>query len=130
MATRFAGDFFGIPLVAPGEDKDSSLFSYFPDLKTIKKGSAGSEKPAELGPARSYGGAQAVTPFTGFKTFEVTNERKAAPLFAGFKTFEQPTRNLSKSAESSKKPSSVFATSPTQQTTQIDPEVLKSLGLA
>lgn len=87
MAVRFAGDFFGVPLAAPGEDRDSELLKRFPELKTIKKsGSAGGEEGARL-----YGGAKAVQPFTGFKTFEASGgEKQAAPIFPGFKTFEQP----------------------------------------
>ena len=131
MATRFAGDFFGIPLTTPQEDQGSTLFDYFPDLKTIRKGSQVPTGQSDLGPARLMGGAQAVTPFTGFKTFEVSNERKAAPLFSGFKTFEQPSRE-NREAESSRstKQSSVFAAKPTKETVQVDEEVLKKLGLA
>lgn len=87
MAMRFAGDFFGVPLVAPEERDNSSLLKYFPELKNIGK------QNAEEGVkgARGYGGTVAIQPFTGFKTQEITQERKAtAPLFAGFKTFEQP----------------------------------------
>jgi len=86
MSVRFAGDFFGVPLVAPGEDQGSLLLDYFPGLKTVKKGSGG-----EAQGARSYGGAKAVQPFTGFKTFEAQSGQKtSAPIFPGFKTFEQP----------------------------------------
>lgn len=127
MATRFAGDFFGIPLVAPGEDEGSSLVKYFPELKSIKKGSQGASGQSDLGPARSFGGAKAVTPFAGFKTFEVSNEKKAAPLFAGFKTFEQPTRRESASVGSSDQ---VSSSSSTRDISEVDPEVLKVLGLA
>jgi len=86
MATRFAGDFFGIHLEAPGSREKSSLLEYFPELKTIRKGQSGEPEGARL-----YGGAVAVQPFTGFKTFESEKPvEKAAPLFPGFKTFEQP----------------------------------------
>ena len=72
-----------------------------------------------------------MTPFTGFKTFEVSNERKAAPVFTGFKTFEQPTKaNRSAASSVPNKNSSVYAKSPTESAAQVDPEVLKSLGLA
>jgi|DEB0MinimDraft_3_1074331.scaffolds.fasta_scaffold82111_2 hypothetical protein len=85
MAVRFAGDFFGVPLTTPEEDRGSELLRYFPELKTIKK-QAGQEEGARL-----YGGAKAVGPFTGFKTLEAPDaEQKAAPVFTGFKTFEQP----------------------------------------
>ena len=35
MATRFAGDFFWIPLVA-NEEESSVLLDYYPELKSIK----------------------------------------------------------------------------------------------
>lgn len=127
MATRFAGDFFGIPLVAPGEGEGSSLVKYFPELKSIKKGSQGSSVQPDLGPARSFGGGKAVTPFAGFKTFEVSNEKKAAPLFAGFKTFEQPKQRNSGSAAISDQRSSPSAA---REVSEVDPDVLKVLGLA
>lgn len=123
MATRFAGDFFGIPLTTAEEDSRSSLINYFPELKSVKK--TASQPASSLGPARSFGNAAAVTPFVGFKTFETANERKAAPLFAGFKTFEQP-----KSRSTGAQVSSPYATAPTDTKTEVDPEVLKTLGLA
>lgn len=87
MAVRFAGDFFGVPLTAPGNDDGSLLMDYFPELKTVKKTAGESEEQG----ARLYGGAKAVQPFTGFKTFEAPREeQKTAPSFFGFKTFEQP----------------------------------------
>lgn len=87
MAVRFAGDFFGIPLSVPGQDEGSQLLDYFPELKTIKKRASDQQESG----ARLYGGAKAVQPFTGFKTFEAPeSEQKAAPSFFGFKTFEQP----------------------------------------
>jgi len=121
MATRFAGDFFGIPLVSPKEDS-SRLFGYFPELKSLKTSGGGSGAQPEEGGARLYGGAKAVAPFTGFKTFEVSNEKKAAPLFSGFKTFEQPKPTQGVSSEQKQ----------TVDKTEVnfDPEVLKFLGLA
>jgi hypothetical protein len=131
MATRFAGDFFGVPLTSTQEERGANLLKYFPELKTISRTSQVATGQPELGPARSYGGFQAVTPFAGFKTLETSNEKKAAPLFAGFKTFEQPNR--SSPAAARKKDNvgqSPFATEPTGQTTSVSPEVLKTLGLA
>ena len=97
MATRFAGDFFGISLVDPGEEKGSTLLDYYPELRSLPKKAAvtdGTEGEAEgetkEASARLYGGAQAAPVFGGFKTFEKTGEKQAAPLFTGFKTFEQP----------------------------------------
>lgn len=94
MATRFAGDFFGISLVDPGdEDEGSQLLKYYPELRNIKKekeatpSGKGLEKTEEG--ARLYGGAQAAPTFAGFKTFEQKGSQRAAPLFSGFKTFEQ-----------------------------------------
>jgi hypothetical protein len=94
MATRFAGDFFGVALVSPGEERESSLESYFPELAsrlTTKKQPTTGEETDE---ARMYGGAKAVSPFVGFKTFEKPDSqtKRAAPLFTGFKTLEQPTK--------------------------------------
>lgn len=82
---RFAGDFFGVPLTTPAEDKSSVLVDYFPELKSVKKSAAGDEQTG----ARSYGNAKAVTPFTGFKTMESSDRTTPAPQFFGFKTFEQ-----------------------------------------
>ena len=94
MATRFAGDFFGISLVDPEEEKGSRLLSYYPELRSLPKKAAAPEgEEGGQGPdqgARLYGGAEAAPVFTGFKTFEKTGGAKAAPLFSGFKTFEQP----------------------------------------
>ena len=64
MATRFAGDFFGVPLVDEKE-QSSELLGYFPELRSVKKG------------------AQEVTP--GARSFRNT---KAAPVFSASKTFE------------------------------------------
>lgn len=94
MATRFAGDFFGIPLVTPSEQEGSSLVNYFPELAsrlTVKKQPTTGEETDE---ARMFGGAKAVSPFVGFKTFEKgdSQAKKAAPLFTGFKTLEQPKK--------------------------------------
>jgi hypothetical protein len=89
MATRFAGDFFGIPLVA-NEEKSSVLLDYYPELKSIKSKTNGQTEPEADEGARMYGGAQAAPTFAGFKGFEANDrERKAAPIFTGFKTFEQ-----------------------------------------
>jgi len=82
VATRFAGDFFGVPLVTEKESK-SALLGYFPSLQKVK--SSASEQEG----ARAVGGTQAAAPFVGFKTFETpAKEKKAAPLFTGFKTPE------------------------------------------
>lgn len=122
MTTRFAGDFFGIPLTSAEQNSRSSLIDYFPELKSVKQ--TASRPATSLGPARSFGNATAVTPFVGFKTFETTNERKAAPVFTGFKTFEQP-----KSRDTGTQVPSPYATAPTDTKTKVDPEVLKTLGL-
>lgn len=65
MATRFAGDFFGVPL-ADEKEQSSELLSYFPELRSVKKG-AQDTTPG----ARSIRDAKAAPLFTGFKTFEV-----------------------------------------------------------
>jgi hypothetical protein len=81
MAVRFAGDFFGVPLVNPQESEGSKLLSYFPELKNPKKATGSKEG------ARSAGDQKAVTPFVGYKTFEAPeNQAEAIPLFSGFKT--------------------------------------------
>lgn len=96
MATRFAGDFFGLSLAGPEEA--SSLFRYFPDLRSLGDRSPLEQKRQEEG-ARLFGNAQAVSPFAGFKTFEKPQgQYKAAPVFSGFKTFEQPKRTEAQSA--------------------------------
>lgn len=86
MATRYAGDFFGVSL-EPGDtatrDK-STLLDYFPELKTIQKRKEGEVDSG----ARSFRDRQAVSPFTGFKTLEASKEnQKAAPDFFGYKQF-------------------------------------------
>jgi hypothetical protein len=86
MATRYAGDFFGVSL-EPGDtatrDK-STLLDYFPELRNIQKRKEGEVDSG----ARSFRDRQAVSPFTGFKTLEASNEnQKAAPDFFGYKQF-------------------------------------------
>ena len=90
MATRFAGDFFGVPLTTPGESGGSSLLAYFPELRSVKQSKTSDEGESEE--ARSFRGTKAVSPFVGFKTFEAPNEPKAAPVFAGFKGFNTETK--------------------------------------
>ena len=86
MATRYAGDFFGVSL-EPGDTatKDkSTLLDYFPELRNIQKRKEGEVDSG----ARSFRDRQAVSPFTGFKTLEASNEnQKAAPDFFGYKQF-------------------------------------------
>lgn len=82
---RFAGDFFGVPLTTPEEGKESALVDYFPELRSIKRSSAGNSEEG----ARSYGNVKAVAPFAGFKTMEGQSRDQSAPKFFGFKTFEQ-----------------------------------------
>lgn len=66
MATRFAGDFFGVPLSI--ETDQSELVKYFPGLgdtyKYAKKSEGEKQGPRLTGNLR---GAQA---FAGFKLFE------------------------------------------------------------
>lgn len=82
---RFAGDFFGVPLTTPEEDKRSLLVDYFPELRSVKKSQASGEQEG----ARGFGNTKAVTPFAGFKTLQDPGRSEAAPQFFGFKTFEQ-----------------------------------------
>lgn len=84
---RFAGDFFGVPLTTPEEDKKSLLVDYFPELGSIKKGA-----PASEGGAKGFGGTKAATAFGGFKTMESPDREQTVPQFFGFKTFEQPKK--------------------------------------
>lgn len=68
MATRYAGDYFGISL---GDGSESSeLLRYFPGLKKV----TGTGKKEEEG-AVTKGGYTIPTPFAGFKTFEQTKPR-------------------------------------------------------
>ena len=81
MAVRFAGDFFGVPLVDTQERDRSQLLDYFPELRSTQKGKASDQEGA-----RSFRNVKAVGPFTGFKTLETSNqETTAAPVFSGFK---------------------------------------------
>lgn len=80
---RFAGDFFGIPLVFDAEP-ETRLFDYFPDLSGAKRA-----EPISEGGARAAGGVKAAKLFTGFKTFEKpATQPKATPAFTGFKTLQ------------------------------------------
>lgn len=81
---RFAGDFFGVPLTTPEEDKRSLLVDYFPELRSVKRSASVGNEGAE-----GYGGTRAVAPFTGFKTMQNPGGRQAVPGFFGFKTFSQ-----------------------------------------
>ncbi len=81
MATRYAGNYFGISLREPG-DEGSVLLGYYPELRSPGKAPEDQEKGA-----RGLGGTQAVKVFSGFKTFEAPEgQRKAVPLFTGYKT--------------------------------------------
>lgn len=93
MATRFAGDFFGVSLVEPDRE-ESRLLDYYPELRRLaKSGAAQNGSDGDSG-ARLYGGAKAAPTFTGFKTFERgSGEFKAAPGFFGFQTFDQPNKS-------------------------------------
>jgi hypothetical protein len=82
---RFAGDFFGVPLMTPEEEQGSVLTDYFPELRQVGK----SSQKATDG-SRGYGNTRAVSPFTGFKTMEGSYGARSAPKFFGFKTFDQP----------------------------------------
>ena len=87
MATRYAGDYFGISLGNPGS-ASSVLLDYYPELRSPAK----STGATPTGP-RSVGGAEAAKVFTGFKTFEEKQGPKAAaPVFTGFKTIEKPKK--------------------------------------
>ena len=80
MATRFAGDFFGVPLTTPGESGGSSLLAYFPELRSTKKSKTSDEGESEE--ARSFRGTKAVSPFVGFKTFLcITSINSIKPRF-------------------------------------------------
>lgn len=83
MATRYAGDYFGIPLSGVGSGRGSLLLSYYPELRSVKK-QAEAEARQQPG-ARSFRGARAVGPFTGFKTMRKDTTFKALPAFSGFK---------------------------------------------
>lgn len=87
MASRYAGDYFGISLGNSG-GASSVLLDYYPELRNPAKKT---EVPS-TGP-RSVGGTEAAKVFTGFKTFEEKQGPKAAaPVFTGFKTIEKPKR--------------------------------------
>jgi len=86
MATRYAGDFFGVSLepASSVSDDKSTLLDYFPELRKVQERKKGDVDSG----ARSFRGRQAVSPFTGFKTLEASNEnQKAAPDFFGYKQF-------------------------------------------
>lgn len=88
MATRFAGDFFGVPLVSKEEQEGSLLLDYFPNLRKTSLSERDTGEAEDTG-ARSFRGTKAVAPFAGFKTMETSARNpQAAPLFTGFKTFE------------------------------------------
>lgn len=72
MATRYAGDYFGISL-GDTETTSSELLRYFPGLKTVVKGQPRVEREQEG--AVTAGGYKVPTPFAGFKTFEKPNRQ-------------------------------------------------------
>ncbi len=85
MASRYAGDYFGISLGNSG-NTSSVLLDYYPELRSPAKRT----EAAPTGP-RSVGGTEAAKVFTGFKTFEEKQGPKAAaPVFTGFRTIEKP----------------------------------------
>ena len=94
MATRFAGDYFGIALGTP-QVTTSKLLEYFPDLRsapTSNKTRIGgqSDKDSEI-----YREVTDSPVFGGFKRFEKRGGQKSgAPVFGGFKTFEQPKERI------------------------------------
>lgn len=80
MATRYAGDFFGIALTDNSDTVGSRLLSYYPELRrpgSIKKAKGSQTASREV---------KAVGPFAGFKTLSKRGEYKAVPVFSGFKT--------------------------------------------
>jgi len=66
MATRFAGDFFGVPLSQ--ETDESELVKYFPGLKDTFRSTRQTEADKK-GP-RLTGNLQGSRAFAGFKLFE------------------------------------------------------------
>lgn len=68
MATRYAGDYFGISLADGSES--SELLKYFPGLKKVGR----VEQPKKEG-AVSEGGFTVPTTFAGFKTLEKPRSR-------------------------------------------------------
>ena len=76
MATRYAGDYFGI---AVDDSTDAStLMEYFPDLRETyrKKAKTEPQRPEEQKNSRNEP--------------RLTGNLRAAKQFAGFKTFEAP----------------------------------------
>lgn len=68
MATRYAGDYFGISLADGSES--SELLKYFPGLKSVGR----VNKPEQEG-AVTEGGFTVPAPFAGFKTLEKSKSR-------------------------------------------------------
>jgi|APGre2960657404_1045060.scaffolds.fasta_scaffold36007_3 hypothetical protein len=84
MASRYAGDYFGISLGNSG-GASSVLLDYYPELRSPAKSTGATPTGA-----RSVGGTEAAKVFTGFKTFpEKQGPKAAAPVFTGFKTIEK-----------------------------------------
>ena len=83
MATRYAGDYFGIPLTGVDTGGNSLLLDYYPELRSIKKEDSTTDN--EQTEARSFRGTKAVGPFTGFKTLQKDINFKALPAFSGFR---------------------------------------------
>lgn len=84
MATRYAGDYFGVSLIGPdSSDGGSRLLYYYPELRSAKPAKTSTEDQPDG--ARSFRGTKAVGPFTGFKTLEKGSTFKAVPVFTGFK---------------------------------------------
>jgi hypothetical protein len=70
MATRYAGDYFGISLEedtrGTKDTIDSQLVKYFPGLREFSPKSSAKQKDGAV----AQGGFKVPTEFAGFKTFE------------------------------------------------------------
>jgi len=66
MTTRFAGDFFGVPLASTG-GSSSEIMKYFPSLRKPTKASPVVKKEEKAPTAKLTGGFSGVASFGGFK---------------------------------------------------------------
>lgn len=89
MATRYAGDYFGLSMGDMSDSDSSKLMSYFPALRSTY-----SKKKQEDGGPVLFGGVSGVKPFGGFKpnlgSFapKETNEKMQTGVFGGSKPGE------------------------------------------
>lgn len=88
MATRYAGDFFGVPL-AGDEPTESQLFKYYPELREVSKAKEKTAYETFKEDLARYSSPKTPEAFGGFREFEKKPAKVAtAPAFGGVPSFD------------------------------------------